>query len=75
VDYFFVALVIAIGGALGEVAYTYDEQKLTPMAAPEAVTANLVAAALVALASPFALPVSTTTLRPAVFSHWPAPHA
>jgi PiT family inorganic phosphate transporter len=60
-DYFFVALVIAIGGALGagRVALTMSK-KLTPMAAPEAVTANLVAAALVAVASPFALPVSTT---------------
>jgi PiT family inorganic phosphate transporter len=60
-DYFFVALVIAIGGALGavRVAHTLGK-KITPMAAPEAVTANLVAAALVTLASPFALPVSTT---------------
>jgi len=60
-DYFFVALVIAIGGALGavRVAHTLGK-KITPMAAPEAVTANLVSAALVTLASPFALPVSTT---------------
>jgi PiT family inorganic phosphate transporter len=60
-DYFFVALVIAIGGVLGavRVAHTLGK-KITPMAAPEAVTANLVAAALVTLASPFALPVSTT---------------
>jgi PiT family inorganic phosphate transporter len=60
-DYFFVALVIAIGGVLGavRVAHTLG-RKITPMAAPEAVTANLVAAALVTLASPFALPVSTT---------------
>ena len=35
-------------------------KKITPMATAEAVSANLVAAALVALASPFALPVSTT---------------
>jgi PiT family inorganic phosphate transporter len=35
-------------------------KKITPMAAREAVTANLVAATLVTLASPFALPVSTT---------------
>ncbi len=60
-DYFFVALVIAIGGALGavRVAHTLGK-KITPMAAPEAVTANMVAAALVTLASPFGLPVSTT---------------
>jgi PiT family inorganic phosphate transporter len=60
-DYFFVALVIAIGGALGavRVAHTLGK-KITPMAAPEAVTANLVAATLVTLASPFGLPVSTT---------------
>lgn len=59
-DYFFAALVIAIGGALGavRVAHTLGK-KITPMAAPEAVAANLVAAALVTLASPFALPVST----------------
>ena len=60
-DYFFVALVIAIGGALGavRVAHTLG-RKITPMGAREAVIANLVAAALVTLASPFALPVSTT---------------
>ena len=58
------ALVIAIGGALGavRVAHTLDK-KITPMAAPEAVTANLVAP-LVTLASPFALPVSTTHVTP-----------
>ncbi len=60
-DYFFVALVIAIGGALGgvRVAHTLSK-RITPMAAREAVIANLVAAALVSLASPLALPVSTT---------------
>src|SRR5260370_14249760 len=41
------------------VAHTLG-RKITPMGAREAVTANLVAAALVTLASPFALPVSTT---------------
>ena len=60
-DYFFVALVIAAGGVLGAVRVAHTlSKRITPMAAREAVTANLVAAALVALASPFALPVSTT---------------
>ena len=64
-DYFFVGLVIAIGGALGEVRVAHTlGRKITPMGAPEAVTANLVAAALVTLASPFALPVSTTHVTP-----------
>ena len=35
-------------------------QKITPMVTSKAVTANLVAAALVTLASPLGLPVSTT---------------
>ncbi len=60
-DYLFVALVIAIGGVLGAVRVAHTlSKRITPMAAREAVTANLVAAALVTLASPFALPVSTT---------------
>jgi inorganic phosphate transporter, PiT family len=60
-DYFFVALVIAVGGVLGAVRVAHTlSKRITPMAAREAVTANLVAAALVTLASPFALPVSTT---------------
>jgi inorganic phosphate transporter, PiT family len=60
-NYLAVAVAIAIGGALGatRVASTMS-QKITPMATREAVTANLVAATLVTLASPFALPVSTT---------------
>ena len=60
-DYFFVALAIAFGGVMGasRVARTMSKN-ITPMATAEAVSANLVAAALVALASPFALPVSTT---------------
>ena len=60
-NYLVVAVAIAIGGALGaaRVANTMSK-KITPMATREAVTANLVAAALVTLASPFALPVSTT---------------
>ncbi|MGH7744517.1 MAG: inorganic phosphate transporter [Candidatus Dormibacteria bacterium] len=60
-DYFFVALAIAVGGALGAVRVAQTmSKKITPMATQEAVTANLVAAALVTLASPLALPVSTT---------------
>jgi len=61
VNYLAVAVAIAIGGALGaaRVAHTMSK-KITPMATREAVTANLVAATLVTLASPFALPVSTT---------------
>jgi PiT family inorganic phosphate transporter len=60
-NYLAVALAIAIGGVLGaaHVAQTLSK-RITPMAAREAVTANLVAATLVTLASPFALPVSTT---------------
>lgn len=61
VNYMVVAAAIAIGGVLGaaRVAHTLSK-RITPMATREAVTANLVAAALVTLASPFALPVSTT---------------
>jgi len=60
-NYLAVAVAIAIGGALGtaRVAHTMSK-RITPMATREAVTANLVAATLVTLASPFALPVSTT---------------
>jgi inorganic phosphate transporter, PiT family len=60
-NYLAVAVAIAIGGVLGaaRVAHTMSK-KITPMATREAVTANLVAAMLVAMASPFALPVSTT---------------
>ncbi len=60
-DYFLVALAMAVGGLLGaaRVARTMSK-KITPMATPEAVSANLVAAALVTLATPLALPVSTT---------------
>jgi len=60
-DYGMVALAIALGGALGaaRVAQTMSK-KITPMATEQAVTANLVAASLVTLASRFALPVSTT---------------
>jgi len=60
-NYLVVAAAIAIGGALGaaRVARTLS-QRITPMATREAVTANLVAAAIVTLASPLALPVSTT---------------
>lgn len=60
-NYLLVAAAIAIGGVLGaaRVARTLSK-RITPMDKPEAVTANLVAAALVTLASPFALPVSTT---------------
>src|SRR5882724_2898115 len=42
-----------------QVAHTMSK-KITPMATREALTANLVAATLVTLASPFALPVSPT---------------
>jgi PiT family inorganic phosphate transporter len=60
-DYLLVALAMASGGLLGaaSVARTMS-RKITPMATPEAVSANLVAAALVTLASGLALPVSTT---------------
>ena len=60
-DYLLVALAMAVGGLLGaaRVARTMSK-KITPMTTPEAVSANLVAAALVTLATPLALPVSTT---------------
>lgn len=60
-NYLVVALAIAAGGLLAatRVARTMSH-KITPMTAQEAVTANLVAAALVTLASPLGLPVSTT---------------
>jgi PiT family inorganic phosphate transporter len=60
-DYLLVAMAMAAGGLLGaaRVAHTMSK-KITPMATPEAVSANLVAATLVTLASPLALPVSTT---------------
>jgi inorganic phosphate transporter, PiT family len=56
-----VAAAIAIGGVLGAVRVARAlSKRITPMATREAVIANLVAAVLVTLASPFALPVSTT---------------
>jgi PiT family inorganic phosphate transporter len=60
-SYALVALAMAAGGALGaaRVAQTMS-RKITPMANREAVTANLVAASLITLASAAALPVSTT---------------
>ena len=60
-DYVLVALAIAAGGMLAarRVARTMSHE-ITPMPAQEAVTSNLVAAALVTLASPLGLPVSTT---------------
>ncbi len=60
-NFLLVALAMALGGLLGaaRVAQTMSK-RITPMAAPEAVGANLVAATLVTLASRFALPVSTT---------------
>jgi inorganic phosphate transporter, PiT family len=60
-DYLFAALAIAAGGVLAatRVARTISK-KITPMAPSEAVTANLVSAALIMLASSFALPVSAT---------------
>lgn len=56
-----VAAAMALGGIAGasRVARTMSKQ-ITPMATEEAVTANLVAASLVTLASFWALPVSTT---------------
>ncbi len=56
-----VAVMMALGGILGaaRVARTMSH-KITPMSTQEAVTANLVAASLVTLASFWALPVSTT---------------
>jgi PiT family inorganic phosphate transporter len=58
-----VAVAMAVGGILGatRVARTLSH-KIAPMATEEAVTANLVAAGLVTLASFWALPVSTTHL-------------
>lgn len=60
-DYLFAALAIAAGGVLAgtRVARTISK-KITPMAPSEAVTANLVSAMLVMLASSLALPVSAT---------------
>lgn len=60
-NYGIVALAMAVGGVLGaaRVARTMSK-KITPMANREAVTANLVAASLVTLASAVTLPVSTT---------------
>lgn len=56
-----VAVAMAVGGILGaaRVARTMSH-KITPMSTHEAVTANLVSASLVTLASFWALPVSTT---------------
>ncbi len=56
-----VAAAMALGGIVGasRVARMMSKQ-VTPMATEEAVTANLVAASLVTLASFWALPVSTT---------------
>jgi len=60
-NYFFVGLAIAVGGALGAIRIAQTmSRKVTPMSTTEAVAANLVAAALVTLASPMGLPVSTT---------------
>jgi len=60
-DYLLVAFAIAAAGLLAakRVARTMS-QEITPMAPGEAVTANFVSAALVMLASPLGLPVSTT---------------
>ena len=60
-DYFLVAAAMALGGLLcaARVAQTMGK-RITPMATPEAAGANLVSAALVVLASRWALPVSTT---------------
>ncbi len=60
-NYLLVALAMAAGGLVGaaRVAHTMSK-KITPMATDQAVAANLVAATLVMLASPLALPVSTT---------------
>lgn len=56
-----IGIVMALGGLLGasRVARTLSK-KITPMPAADATGANLVAAALVGLASPLALPISTT---------------
>jgi PiT family inorganic phosphate transporter len=60
-NFLLVGLVMALGGLLAarRVAQTMS-RRITPMTADEAVTANLVAAGLVVLASAVALPVSTT---------------
>lgn len=60
-NYLLVALAMAAGGILGatRVARTMSKE-ITPMTSQEAVTANFVTAALVTLASPLGLPVSTT---------------
>ncbi len=60
-DYFLVAFAIAAGGMLAanRVARTMSH-RITPMPEQDAVTANFVSAALVAIASPLSLPVSTT---------------
>ena len=60
-DYALVAIAMAVGGVLGaaRVAQTMSKT-ITPMATDQAVAANLVAAALVTLATPLALPVSAT---------------
>jgi PiT family inorganic phosphate transporter len=60
-EFALVALAMALGGMLGaaRVAQTMSK-KIAPMAMPEATGANLVAAAVVTLASGWALPVSTT---------------
>lgn len=60
-DFGMVAAAMALGGIVGasRVARTMS-RKITPMANEEAVTANLVAASLVTLASVWVLPVSTT---------------
>lgn len=60
-NYAMVAMGMAVGGLLGaaRVAQTLSK-RITPMAAEEAVGANLVAATLITLASFVALPVSTT---------------
>ncbi len=60
-NYALVAAAMAAGGVLGaaRVARTMSK-RITPMEDREAVTANLVAASLVILASGFAMPVSTT---------------
>jgi PiT family inorganic phosphate transporter len=56
-----IAAAMAAGGLLGaaRVAQTMSK-KITPMTTTEAISANLVAATLVTLATPLGLPVSTT---------------
>ena len=65
-NFLLVALLMALGGLLGaaRVAQTMSK-RITPMAAPEAVGANLVSATLVTLASGWALPVSLTHITSA----------